>query len=366
MSSMFSASSRKSSSSDDGLGEQLDQRGRVRERRDRECARPGTARSRPSRAMSRRTSRATCGRCTLTTTSSPRAQPRRVHLRDRRRGEALLVEAREHRARAAGPGPPRRPRARPRTARAAPGRAGCLNSFDELVGEETAPRRDDLPELDVRRSEPLERRRSRRESAGARLRAGRARRSTQPPTARARCRAASPRLAKRSSGGRPAARTSSGSKRLGLGAQVSDVRAPRHALRVDEPGPGIRKASRLVCHRGEGYPGRPGNRKRASLAEPGLCCPREVRERIRGAPREVRARRRARERRDRHPALPGHGDRLQQGRRAGDQDAGAGARHGVDRALRVHELGRTAGCASRRSATGACGARSTARSGSRR
>ena len=40
------------------------------------CGRPGTARSRPSRAMSRRTSRSTDARCTFTTTSSPRAQPR--------------------------------------------------------------------------------------------------------------------------------------------------------------------------------------------------------------------------------------------------------------------------------------------------
>ena len=55
---------------DDRLREQLDERGRVRERGDRDPA-DEPRREPRHRRMSSRTRRATCGRCTFTTTSSP-------------------------------------------------------------------------------------------------------------------------------------------------------------------------------------------------------------------------------------------------------------------------------------------------------
>jgi hypothetical protein len=146
----------------DRLREQLHQRGRVRERRDGNP--PDQERGDPGhRAQVALHEPGDLRPLHLHDDLFARAQPRRVHLRDRRGREALLVETREHRLERLtqvflDDGAHRRERLGGRV------RAGPELVHD-LVGEETAAGRDDLAELDVGRAEPLERLRSRRESA---------------------------------------------------------------------------------------------------------------------------------------------------------------------------------------------------------
>ena len=150
---MFAASSRKSSSSTIVSANSSTSAG-------------GLARAaigiRPTRCgaihdMTRRSLRTrdvTCGRWTLTTTCSPVRKPGGVDLGDRRGCQRRAVEPLERRA--------DRPAEllldhlldhRPRLGLHLV--AAELELVDELGGEETLTRGDDLPELDVRRSEPL-------------------------------------------------------------------------------------------------------------------------------------------------------------------------------------------------------------------
>ena len=107
-------------------------------------------------ARSRRTSSATCGRCTLTTTLSPVAQRRRVHLRNRggrkRRdvegGEDLLERPTEvvFDDGAHGGEGLRRDAV-----------AQLAELGNELLGEDALARAEDLAELDVGRTQRAER-----------------------------------------------------------------------------------------------------------------------------------------------------------------------------------------------------------------
>ncbi len=111
--------------------------------------------SQASARRSSRTSAATRGRWTLTTTSSP--VTRRAACTCAIDAAASGSGANSEKTASSG-----RPRSCSTTARTSANRSGgtwsrsCLNSDDELVGEEPLERRDDLTELHVRRPESLE------------------------------------------------------------------------------------------------------------------------------------------------------------------------------------------------------------------
>src|SRR5262249_26426200 len=157
---------------DDGLREQLDERGRVGERRDRDAS--DEVRGDPRHGPD----------VTAYETRDPGAlhldhyllatrQARGVHLRDRRGGDRLLLEpgegALERRPEILLDDPPDEPEGLRRDLRAA-----ALELVDQLGREEAVARRHDLAELDVRRAQPLEGATQPARQAGTRRRTARA------------------------------------------------------------------------------------------------------------------------------------------------------------------------------------------------
>ena len=123
---------------DDRLREQLDERGRVRERGDRDAADHARAEPRQRRGGRRARGARLRGRCTLTTTSSPVRSVAACTCAIDAAASGSSSNAANTR-RAGGRGPPRRPRAPRRTARPAPGRAGSLNSATSSSGKSPSP-----------------------------------------------------------------------------------------------------------------------------------------------------------------------------------------------------------------------------------
>ena len=134
---------------DDLLGEQLHERGRVGERRDRDAARPATGRATPAPQVGARRARRPVARCTFTTTSSPVTSRAACTWAIDAAASGCPVELGEHRLERTGPGPAWM------TARTSANGSGgtwsrqLLELVDELVGEQALAGRDDLGELDV-------------------------------------------------------------------------------------------------------------------------------------------------------------------------------------------------------------------------
>ena len=150
ISSIASASCRKSSSSRRLCRELPEQLARAHALPEHACA---AARAFGERARARR-DRARCtswmpGRCTLTTTRSPVPQLRAVGLTDRRRGERLPVELGEHLARLSRRARPGAPGASRSTGTGATRFCSCARSATDLGREEVDAGRGDLAELDV-------------------------------------------------------------------------------------------------------------------------------------------------------------------------------------------------------------------------
>ena len=236
MSSMFCASSRKSSSSTIvSANNSISAGGFASAATGMRPTRCGA--SHDIASMSSRTSRAICGRCTLTTTSSP--------VRNRAACTcAIDAAAIGVRSNDSNTSSSERPSSSSTTRRTSSNGSGgtrsrsSLNSVTSSSGNRPSPPVTIWPSLmyvGPRCPNATRRRceRSRREFGGPRAR--------RPPTRRARRRLVPTTCARRPSGGRWPVAIQRGHLRGGLLAQGVDVGPPGHRVGIDDPRPGVRE-----------------------------------------------------------------------------------------------------------------------------
>ena len=212
--------------------------------------------------MSSRKRCATCGRCTLTTTSSP--------VRSRAACtwaiEAAAMGVSSNDSNSSSSEPPRSISTTARTSANGSGRhlvAQQLELVDQLVGEEALAAGDDLAELHVARTEPFEREPQATGDARHATTAGATRRRSQPAE---RAADLDQGAAEPAEGREPARREEPGHLAAGAAPDAVDVPLPRDGVEIEHPRPVVAERARTRCRGTAARRGKAGSAGDGSVA----------------------------------------------------------------------------------------------------